>query len=125
MPQALTAIQIPVAIKIQITNVHDLCPFLHHNLTLKLGEVASCDPCAKFQCCADVLASTNRAARAPLQECREPCYQQAFLRIVTSQETHPEGSDELGKVSTCARSKCTRECPTNVPDADDFGDSGH
>jgi hypothetical protein len=94
------------------------------SLTLKVGEPASCDKCAKDKCCAEVLACTNSAACTALQECLEPCDQQDFLCIVTCQETNPEGNDTLGKVGSCARSKCKNECPTDIPDADIFGDGG-
>lgn len=92
------------------------------NLSLKVGEPAACDQCAKDKCCAEVLACTNSPECTALQECLEPCPQTDFLCIVTCQETHPEGNDTLGKVGSCARSKCKTECPTDIPDADIFGD---
>jgi hypothetical protein len=94
------------------------------NLTLKVGEPAACDKCAKDKCCAEVLACTESPECAALQECLEPCAQTDYICIVTCQETHPDGNDTLSKVGTCARSKCKTECPTDIPDADIFGDSG-
>lgn len=94
------------------------------NLTLKVGEPAACDKCAKDKCCAEVLACTNSPECTALQECLEPCAQTDYICIVTCQETHPEGNETLGKVGTCARSKCKTECPTDIPDADIFGDGG-
>lgn len=94
------------------------------NLSLKVGEPAACDNCAKAKCCGEVLACTESEECTALQQCLEPCAQTDFLCIVTCQETHPDGNDVLGKVGSCARSKCKAECPTDIPDADIFGDGG-
>lgn len=94
------------------------------SLALKVGEPAACDQCAKDKCCGEVLACTESAECTSLQECLEPCDQLDYICIVTCQETHPQGNDALSKVGSCARSKCKTECPTEIPDADIFGDSG-
>lgn len=94
------------------------------NVTLKVGEPAACDKCAKDKCCGEVLACIDSDECAALQQCLEPCAQTDYICIVTCQETHPDGNETLGKVGTCARSKCKNECPTDIPDADIFGDGG-
>jgi hypothetical protein len=94
------------------------------DLTLKVGEPASCDNCAKDKCCSEVLACTKSSDCTELQECLTPCDQSDFLCIVTCQESHPKGNDTLSEVGRCAKSKCKAECPSTAPDAGIFDDSG-
>jgi hypothetical protein len=94
------------------------------NLTLKVGEPAACDNCAKTKCCSEVLACSKSSDCTALQECIAPCAQTDFLCITACQASHPEGDSELGAVGRCARSKCKVECPSETPDADIFGDGG-
>ncbi|MBX3188342.1 MAG: hypothetical protein KF819_15090 [Labilithrix sp.] len=92
------------------------------DLTLKVGEPAACDQCAKDKCCDEVLACTKSADCEALQQCLEPCAQDDLLCILTCQTQHPKGADLLQEVGACAQSRCKTECPSNVPDADIFGD---
>ena len=94
------------------------------DLTLKVGEPAACDQCAKTKCCDEVLACTKSADCVALQECIAPCDQSDFICIATCQEQHSKGNDLLTEVGSCARSNCKKECPSETPDGDIFADSG-
>ncbi|MBN9159377.1 MAG: hypothetical protein BGO98_10570 [Myxococcales bacterium 68-20] len=89
----------------------------------KVDDRPACDQCVRANCCEFVLACDKTPDCGELLKCLDECAGDIFCQLTCS-NAHEKGSSALTDVSSCAKSKCSNECPDSTPDAGDlFGDA--
>lgn len=79
----------------------------------------ACDQCARAQCCEQIVGCDESDDCKLLMDCIGDCAEGDLFCPAVCSEAHPEGKAVLGKVSSCAMSKCKSECPPPELDAGD------
>jgi hypothetical protein len=76
----------------------------------KIDDRPACDQCARAHCCKYVLDCDESPDCQALMQCFDDCAGDAFCQFTCS-AAHEPGSAVLTNVSSCAKTKCGKECP--------------